>query len=122
MLCVAHNEGALATFLASNKLKTTKRRVRVDERDRAVIVLSSCHATFAAVQTKMVSASDFFTLILPSSAFPKCTANLDTSSWAAASFDDPPPASAGTDAKRMAIFRRVRDELRAYLADFAKAN
>lgn len=38
------------------------------------------------------------------------------------SFDDPPPASAGTDAERMAIFRRVRDELRAYLADFATAS
>ena len=38
------------------------------------------------------------------------------------SFDDPPPASEGTDAERMAIFRRVRDELRAYLADFAKAS
>jgi arsenate reductase (thioredoxin) len=38
------------------------------------------------------------------------------------SFDDPPPASVGTDAERMAIFRRVRDELRAYLADFAKAS
>ncbi len=36
------------------------------------------------------------------------------------SFDDPPPASEGTDGERMAIFRRVRDELRAYLADFAK--
>jgi arsenate reductase len=37
------------------------------------------------------------------------------------SFDDPPPASEGTDAERMAIFRRVRDELRAHLAEFAKA-
>ncbi len=38
------------------------------------------------------------------------------------SFDDPPPASEGTEAERMAIFRRVRDELRAYLAEFAKAS
>jgi arsenate reductase len=37
------------------------------------------------------------------------------------SFDDPPPASEGTDAERMAIFRRVRDELRAFLSNFAKA-
>ncbi len=38
------------------------------------------------------------------------------------SFDDPPPVSQGTDEERMAIFRRVRDELRAYLAEFAQAN
>jgi len=38
------------------------------------------------------------------------------------SFDDPPPMSEGTDEGRMAIFRRVRDDLRAYLAEFAQAN
>jgi arsenate reductase len=38
------------------------------------------------------------------------------------SFDDPPPPSHGTDAERMAIFRRVRDELREYLHEFATAN
>jgi arsenate reductase len=37
------------------------------------------------------------------------------------SFDDPPPMSQRTDEDRMAIFRRVRGELRAYLADFAEA-
>jgi len=36
------------------------------------------------------------------------------------SFDDPPPMSQGTDEERMAIFRRVRNELRAYLAEFAQ--
>ncbi len=35
------------------------------------------------------------------------------------SFDDPPPPSVGTDEERMAIFRRVRDELRDYLREFA---
>jgi arsenate reductase len=35
------------------------------------------------------------------------------------SFDDPPPMSQGTDEERMTIFRRVRDELRTYLAEFA---
>jgi len=34
-------------------------------------------------------------------------------------FDDPPPISHGTDEERMAIFRRLRDELRGYLACFA---
>jgi arsenate reductase len=38
------------------------------------------------------------------------------------SFDDPPPMSQGADEDRMAIFRRVRGELRAYLAEFAQAN
>jgi arsenate reductase (thioredoxin) len=38
------------------------------------------------------------------------------------SFDDPPPASEGTDEERKAIFRHVRDELRGYLAEFAKTN
>ena len=36
------------------------------------------------------------------------------------SFDDPPPPSVGTGEERMAIFRRVRDELRAYLREFAQ--
>jgi arsenate reductase len=36
------------------------------------------------------------------------------------SFDDPPPPSVGTEGERMAIFRRVRDELRNYLREFAK--
>jgi arsenate reductase (thioredoxin) len=35
------------------------------------------------------------------------------------SFDDPPPPFVGTDEERMAIFRRVRDELRTYLGEFA---
>lgn len=35
------------------------------------------------------------------------------------SFDDPPPPSVGTEDERMAIFRRVRDELRTYLVEFA---
>ncbi|MDQ2843617.1 MAG: arsenate reductase ArsC [Acidobacteriota bacterium] len=35
------------------------------------------------------------------------------------SFNDPPPASEGPDEERMVIFRRVRDELRAYLKAFA---
>jgi arsenate reductase len=35
------------------------------------------------------------------------------------SFDDPPPLTVGTDEERMATFRRVRDELRRYLREFA---
>jgi arsenate reductase len=35
------------------------------------------------------------------------------------SFEDPPAPGAGSDEERMAIFRRVRDELRAYLRDFS---
>ena len=34
------------------------------------------------------------------------------------SFDDPPPPSVGTDEERMAVFRRVRNELREYLREF----
>jgi arsenate reductase (thioredoxin) len=37
------------------------------------------------------------------------------------SFDDPPPPSVGTEQERMTIFRRVRDELRSYLRDFAQS-
>ena len=36
------------------------------------------------------------------------------------SFEDPPPPQTGTEQERMAIFRRVRDELRAYLRHFAE--
>jgi arsenate reductase len=35
------------------------------------------------------------------------------------SFEDPPAAFGGPDYERMMIFRRVRDELRAYLREFA---
>jgi arsenate reductase len=35
------------------------------------------------------------------------------------SFEDPPAPGVGSDAERMAVFRRVRDELRAYLKEFA---
>jgi len=34
------------------------------------------------------------------------------------SFEDPPAPGVGTDEERMAIFRRVRDELRAWLREF----
>jgi arsenate reductase len=36
------------------------------------------------------------------------------------SFEDPPASSEGTKEERLAIFRRVRDELRAYLQQFAQ--
>jgi arsenate reductase len=36
------------------------------------------------------------------------------------SFEDPPPPSVGSDEERLRIFRRVRDELRAYLKRFAE--
>lgn len=36
------------------------------------------------------------------------------------SFEDPPAPDVGTYAERMAVFRRVRDELRAYLRDFTQ--
>ena len=36
-------------------------------------------------------------------------------------FDDPALLN-GSEEERLALFRRVRDELRAYLADFARAN
>ena len=36
------------------------------------------------------------------------------------SFDDPPSMSEGNEQERMAVFRRVRDELRAYLKNFAQ--
>jgi arsenate reductase (thioredoxin) len=35
------------------------------------------------------------------------------------SFDDPPAPGVGPDEERMTIFRRVRNELRAYLQDFS---
>ncbi len=38
------------------------------------------------------------------------------------SFEDPPPPSVGTEEERMAIFRRVRDELREYLRQFTRAH
>ena len=36
-------------------------------------------------------------------------------------FEDPPPASFGDHNSRMAIFRRVRDEIRDWLKDFIEA-
>lgn len=37
------------------------------------------------------------------------------------SFEDPPAPGVGTDAERLAVFRRVRDELRAWLTEFQAA-
>lgn len=36
------------------------------------------------------------------------------------SFEDPPAPGSGTDEERMKIFRRVRDEMRAWLRDFSR--
>jgi len=38
------------------------------------------------------------------------------------SFEDPPGEAVGPEEERMAIFRRVRDELREYLGRFAEEN
>jgi arsenate reductase len=38
------------------------------------------------------------------------------------SFEDPPPPYAGSDEERLVVFRRVRDELRVWLRDFALRN
>ncbi len=37
------------------------------------------------------------------------------------SFEDPPPMSEGSEEDRLKIFRRVRDELRAWLREFTQA-
>lgn len=37
------------------------------------------------------------------------------------SFEDPPPMSKGSEEDRLKIFRRVRDELRAWLGEFTQA-
>jgi arsenate reductase (thioredoxin) len=36
------------------------------------------------------------------------------------SFEDPPPPRIGSDEERLAVFRRVRDELRVWLRDFTR--
>lgn len=38
------------------------------------------------------------------------------------SFEDPPPASAGSEQERLMVFRRVRDQLHCYLKQFARAD
>jgi arsenate reductase len=38
------------------------------------------------------------------------------------SFEDPPPVSVGSDLERLAVFRRVRDEIRVYLREFARVS
>lgn len=37
------------------------------------------------------------------------------------SFEDPPAPGVGTDEQRLAIFRRVRDEIRAWLRSFSRS-
>jgi arsenate reductase len=37
------------------------------------------------------------------------------------SFDDPPPPGVGDDEFRLAVFRRVRDEIRQWMEGFIKA-
>ena len=48
-----------------------------------------------------------------------CPVFMGAAQWLHRSFDDPPPPTEGSDEERMAIFRRVRDELREYLEEFA---
>ena len=48
-----------------------------------------------------------------------CPVFFDSAERLHHSFEDPPAPSVGSDEERMAIFRRVRNELRAYLKDFA---
>ena len=38
------------------------------------------------------------------------------------SFEDPPPPNTGTEEERQVIFRRVRDELRQWLREFARSH
>lgn len=38
------------------------------------------------------------------------------------SFEDPPPQNIGDEESRLAIFRRVRDELRVWLLEFSRDN
>jgi arsenate reductase len=38
------------------------------------------------------------------------------------SFEDPPPPSVGSEEERVRVFRRVRNELRTYLKQFANSN
>ena len=38
------------------------------------------------------------------------------------SFEDPPPPNTGTEEERLVIFRRVRDELRQWLREFARSH
>jgi arsenate reductase (thioredoxin) len=38
------------------------------------------------------------------------------------SFEDPPPPSVGSEEDRFVVFRRVRDQLRSYLEQFASPN
>ena len=49
-----------------------------------------------------------------------CPIFLGTTKRLHHSFEDPPPASEGANEERMTIFRRVRDELREYLSQFAR--
>jgi len=48
-----------------------------------------------------------------------CPVFVGTAKQVHQSFEDPPAPLVGTDEERMTIFRRVRDELRAYLRDFS---
>ena len=48
-----------------------------------------------------------------------CPVYFGTAKQLHQSFEDPPAPGVGTDEDRMAIFRRVRDELRIYLQDFS---
>jgi arsenate reductase len=50
-----------------------------------------------------------------------CPVFFDASIRLHQSFEDPPPPETGTEAERLAIFRRVRDELRAYLKSFRQS-
>jgi arsenate reductase len=49
-----------------------------------------------------------------------CPVFFDAATRLHHSFEDPPGPMVGSDEERMSVFRRVRDELRAYLTEFAR--
>ena len=92
-------------------------------RPEAIAVMREAGIDISRQRSKNVSAFDGqpfdYVITVCDNARETCPVFFGTAETIHHSFEDPPPPYVGTEQERMAIFRRVRDQLRAWLRDFA---
>jgi len=92
-------------------------------RPEAIVVMKELGIDISAHRSKSVDEFEGqqfdYVITVCDNARETCPVFFGTAEKLHHSFEDPPPPLVGTDADRIIIFRRVRDELRAYLRDFS---
>ena len=93
-------------------------------RPEAIAVMRELEIDISAHRSKSVgefAGQDFdYVITVCDNARESCPVFFGPANRLHRSFEDPPAESVGSEADRLAVFRRVRDELRSYLAEFAR--